>query len=55
MMSLKESPRNHPWVLPKKMPVWCEFPILCSSGWVITSTIITAGQGRDTTIWEKNL
>ena len=29
MMSQKESPRNHPWVVPKKFPVWCEVMVLC--------------------------
>ena len=29
MMSQEVAPRKHTCVLPKKLPVWCEFPILC--------------------------
>ena len=58
MMSQKESPRNHPGITHgcflKKLPVWCEFPIL---GYKLTMgasfyyyNIITTRQGRVTTV-----
>ena len=53
MISQKESPRNHPWVLPKIVAslVWVLDPkLIVNDGWFI---LLFARQGRDTTDWEE--
>ena len=53
MMSQKESPRNRPWVLPKRVAslVWVpDSRLIFCNGWFL---LLFTRQGRDTTDWEE--
>ena len=53
MMSQKESPRNHPWVLPKRVAslVWVpDSRLIVNDGWYL---LLFTRQGKHTTNWEE--
>ena len=53
MMSQKESPRNHPWVLPKRVAslVWVpDSRLIVKDGWFL---LLFIRQGRYTTNWKE--
>ena len=55
MMSQKESPRYHPWVIPKRVASLVSVPdsrLIVNDGWFLP---LFTRQGRDTTDWEEKM
>ena len=50
MMSQKESPRNHPWVLPRQ---WFELPFNLALKKIMGASYLQSRAGQVTTDWEK--